>query len=101
MLLKEEKTKDGAISCLYNSSNIVKSMYKDGTLLVFFLRKGRGNIYEFKNITQKDFNEFKNAESQGKFWNTKFKDLKATIKSSLTERDILGIKLEIRKLMKN
>ena len=100
MLLKEETTKDGAISCIFTSSNIAKAMYKDNTLLIFFIRKGRGNIYEFKNINEKTFNLFKDSSSQGKFFNSEFKDLKATVKASLTRQDILRIELEQRKLMK-
>lgn len=71
MILKEETTKyeDGRIGvfeAIYDSSNVLKSTYFVGSNRLF-ISFNRGGVYSYSNIGKDLYDEFKNADSQGKF----------------------------------
>ena len=89
MLLKENNN-EGKSICLYDSTNIKKTIYdfKTKKLMVFFIKSRKkmvhgdekyyfkkdgvflmGSVYIYKNIDNKIFNEFKENESQGSYMN--------------------------------
>jgi hypothetical protein len=57
----------GWIESIYESSNILMTTYfpKTNKLYISF---NRGGVYSYGNINEEMFNEFENAESQGKFF---------------------------------
>lgn len=72
---KETLNEDGSIGyieTIYKSDNILKTTYfpKDLRLYIAF---NRGQTYSYGNITPEFYEEFENAESQGKFF---FKNIK-------------------------
>ena len=72
MIVKEKKFQDengniGYYEGIYNSSNILKTTYfpQENKLYISF---NRGGVYSYTNIPIELYEEFKNAESQGKFF---------------------------------
>jgi len=72
MIVEEKKfqEEDGTIGYyegLYDSSNILGTTYfpQKNTLYISF---NRGGVYSYSNVTEELYEEFKNAESQGKFF---------------------------------
>ncbi len=61
------------IECVYNSSNILKTTYfpKLDKLFIYFKR---GGTYSYLNVSNKLYDEFENAESQGKFLQEKIRN---------------------------
>jgi len=62
--------KEGVELCTYSSNNILKSEYQDENLKIFFLN---GTCYSYEGVSDKEYMEFKLAESQGKELNKKIK----------------------------
>lgn len=72
MLVEEKKyqNEDGSIGyyeSVYDSSNVLQTTYfpENNRLFISF---NRGGVYSYSNISQKLYDEFKEAESQGKFF---------------------------------
>ena len=72
MLVEEKKFKqdDGSIGyyeAIFDSSNILKTTYfpKQNRLYVSF---NRGGVYSYENVDNEKYEEFKDAESQGKYF---------------------------------
>jgi hypothetical protein len=70
---KEFLEKDGSIGyieSIFNSGNILKCIFfpKMEKLYIAF---NRGNTYSYMNISLELYNEFINAESQGKFFHSR------------------------------
>jgi len=65
-ILNEDKS-IGYIECIYESGNILHTIYfpKDARLYIAF---NRGHMYSYANITEDVYNNFENAESQGKYF---------------------------------
>lgn len=62
--------KNGVELCTYSSNNILKSEYYSDNLKIFFIN---GTCYNYENVSNKEYTEFKLAESQGKELNKKIK----------------------------
>lgn len=61
------------IECIYDSSNIGKTIYfVDNEKLYIFFKRGHG--YSFINVDKDLYEEFENAESQGRFFNKNIKN---------------------------
>ncbi len=71
MLLTEENINDNEI-CTYESAQITKSIYNQSlnNLIIYF--KG-GNVFSYTPIDYIMYLEFKEAESQTKFFNSNIK----------------------------
>lgn len=67
-MLIERTEKDGVISCLFKSSNILSSEYNQekGELIITF---NAGRRYTYSNLEYKDYLRFEIAESQGEIFN--------------------------------
>lgn len=72
MIVEEKKFQDengviGYYEGVYDSSNILKTTYfpKQQLLYISF---NRGGVYSYSNVPMELYDEFKNAESQGKFF---------------------------------
>jgi len=55
------------IECIYDSSNILKSVYLP-KLKRLYISFNRGGVYSYNNIDDTLYNEFEVAKSQGKFF---------------------------------
>ena len=64
----ERTEKDGIISCLFKSSNILASEYNQekNELTIIF---NAGRKYTYSGVNHKDYHRFEMAESQGQFFN--------------------------------
>ena len=64
----ERTEKDGIISCLFKSSNILASEYNQekNELTIIF---NEGRKYTYSGVNHKDYHRFEMAESQGQFFN--------------------------------
>ena len=71
MILKRQE-KDNVIKVMYDSSNILASIYNKETsdLTLIF---GKGTQYKYPAVKQTDYNRFELAESQGKVFNSHIK----------------------------
>lgn len=71
MLLKKQE-KDNIIKVMYDSSNILASIYNKETsdLTIIF---NKGTQYKYPKVTKTDYTRFELAESQGKVFNTHIK----------------------------
>lgn len=71
MILKRQE-KDGLIKAMYNSSNIVASIYnsKNNNLEVIFKS---GTKYRYDGVTKSDYMRFEIADSQGKVFESHIK----------------------------
>ena len=63
----EEDGSTGYIECIFDSSNILMSIYfpNDEKLYVSF---NRGGVYYYTNVDQELYDKFENSDSQGKFF---------------------------------
>lgn len=68
-ILNEDKS-IGYIEAIFNSDNVLKTTYfpKAERLYIAF---SRGHTYSYGNIPKELYDEFENAESQGKFFHAK------------------------------
>jgi hypothetical protein len=95
MILKRQE-KDNAIVALYDSSNILGSVYDNTTGDLTLIFKG-GREYKYSNVSKSDYMRFELAESQGDIFNTHikkypFEKLGVTdISSLITEVDELKV----------
>jgi hypothetical protein len=64
--LNEDQT-IGYVEAVYASGNVLKSIYfpKSKRLFISF---SRGHTYSYNNVSEEIYNEFENAESQGKYF---------------------------------
>ena len=71
MILKRQE-KDNVIKAMYNSSNIIASIYNKETsdLILIF---NKGSQYKYPNVKSSDYTRFELAESQGKVFNSHIK----------------------------
>ena len=71
MLLKKQE-KDNVIKAMYDSSNILASIYNKETsdLTLIF---NKGTQYKYPNVKSTDYTRFEIAESQGKVFNSHIK----------------------------
>lgn len=70
MLVRETKIEqhDGTyFEAVYDSSNILQTTYFPHANLLY-ISFNRGGVYSYGNVDQEMYEEFKNAESQGKFF---------------------------------
>lgn len=68
-ILNEDGT-IGYIEAVFNSGNILKTTYFPQRNLLY-IAFSRGHTYSYGNITPELYEEFENAESQGKFFHQK------------------------------
>lgn len=63
----EEDQSEGYIECIYDSSNILMSVYfpKNNLLYISF---NRGGVYSYTNVDRELYDNFENSDSQGKFF---------------------------------
>ena len=71
MLLKRIE-KDGVIKAIYESINIVASVYNTNTNEMNLIFKA-GTKYKYKDVSRADYLRFELADSQGTIFNTQFK----------------------------
>jgi hypothetical protein len=71
MLLKKQEN-DTVIKVMYNSSNVIASIYEKQTqdLTLIF---AAGTQYKYPNVSTSDYTRFELAESQGKVFNSHIK----------------------------
>ena len=71
MILKKQE-KDNVIKAIYDSSNILASIYnKENMDLTLIFKKGAQ--YKYPNVTLTDYTKFEIAESQGIIFNSHLK----------------------------
>jgi hypothetical protein len=78
MLVKREENleKDGSvgfIESVYDSSNLLSSVYFPNTEKLYLIFK-RGGVYSYLNVSSELYESFEKAESQGKFFNQNIKN---------------------------
>jgi hypothetical protein len=71
MILKRQE-KDGIVKAMYDSSNIVASVYNNNTNDLEIIFKA-GTRYKYPNVSKSDYMRFEIAESQGAVFNTHIK----------------------------
>ena len=71
MILKRQE-KDGLVKAMYDSSNIVASVYNNNTNDLEIIFKA-GTRYKYPNVSKSDYMRFEIAESQGSVFNTHIK----------------------------
>jgi hypothetical protein len=71
MILKRQE-KDGIVKAMYDSSNIVASIYNNETSDLEIIFKA-GTKYKYPNVSKSDYMRFEIAESQGAVFNTHIK----------------------------
>lgn len=67
---KEEDDSIGYIESIFNSGNVLKTTYFPKTNLLY-IAFSRGDTYSYGNISQEMYDEFEQAESQGKYFHRK------------------------------
>lgn len=70
---KEVLNEDGSVGyveAVFDSDNILKTTYFPETQRLYIAFR-RGHTYSYGNITPEIYNEFEDAESQGKFFHQK------------------------------
>ena len=60
----------GYIEAVFSSDNVLKTTYFPGTQRLY-IAFSRGHTYSYGNIPKEMYDEFENAESQGKFFHSK------------------------------
>lgn len=55
------------IECIFDSSNILMSIYFPSTE-VLYISFNRGGTYKYTHVSKEKYENFENAESQGKFF---------------------------------
>ena len=65
----------GYVESVFNSDNVLKTTYftQSQRLYIAF---GRGHTYSYENISPEFYQEFENADSQGKFFHSKINNNK-------------------------
>ena len=63
----------GWIQCIFDSSNILTSIYFPKTN-VLYISFNRGGTYKYTHVPEEIYNKFENSESQGKFFVTEIKN---------------------------
>lgn len=71
MILKRQE-KDGIVKSMYDSSNIVASIYNNNTSDLEIIFKA-GTKYKYPKVSKSDYMRFEIAESQGVVFNTHIK----------------------------
>ena len=102
MLLKRQE-KDNIIKAMYDSTNILASIYNRDTndLTLIF---NKGTQYKYPKVSMTDYTRFELAESQGKVFNTHikqyaFEKLEGTIDPALLITEIQSIKVDEAKAL--
>jgi len=75
MILKKQE-KDGLVKALYDSTNIVASIYDQKTSNLDLIFKA-GTKYRYNSVSKSDYMRFEIAESQGTVFNTHIKKYSA------------------------
>lgn len=60
---------------VYNSSQLDSGKYSDVTKKLIIKFKN-GAMYEYDNVTMQEWNDLKNAASQGRYFNERIKNVK-------------------------
>lgn len=90
----ERIEKEGIISCLFKSSNILASDYnQEKKELVLTFNAGRR--YTYKNVDNKDYHRFEMAESQGQFFNKYIKKYETKKNDDINPTELLNRVTEI------
>jgi len=78
MILEKNNVDDNIVECYYDSSNILKSIYfkEKQKLYIYF---ARGILYSYRPIILSLYEEFEQAESQGKKFLEKIKHDKSIL----------------------
>lgn len=89
---------DGAIECLYDSSNVLASKYvvKDNKLAIIF---SSGRQYVYEDVKKEDYVKFESSESQGKTLNTIIKKYKSEMSKDIV--NVTPLKEQINNLKNN
>jgi hypothetical protein len=66
-IFKEEDGTIGYYDSIFDSSNVLQSTYFPNQRRLY-ISFNRGGVYSYGNVDNELFEEFKNAESQGKFF---------------------------------
>ncbi len=71
MVLKRQEI-DNKVKCIYNSSNILASIYDNSTsdLIIIF---AKGRQYKYSGVKKVDYFRFETSDSQGKIFNSNIK----------------------------
>ncbi len=69
----KEANDNSYIECVFESSNILKTIYFPKTERLF-ISFGKGQTYSYSNVDEETYNMFEGAESQGKFFIDKIKN---------------------------
>ena len=93
MILKRQE-KDGIVKAMYDSSNIVASIYNNNNSDLEIIFKA-GTKYRYPSVSKSDYMRFEIAESQGVVFNTHIKKYKA---EKLANVDISQILVETESL---
>ncbi len=115
-MILERQEKDGVIKALYDSSNVIGSIYYSTTNELEIIFKS-GTKYKYDGVSKSDYMRFEIAESQGTVFNTHIKKYpnvnmgKVDVDTLLTETSALkdaeekafieAKRLELVKLLKN
>ena len=73
-ILNEDKSV-GYIESIFNSDNVLKTTYFP-SMQRLYIAFNRGHTYSYGNISNELYDEFENADSQGKFFYKNIKDKK-------------------------
>lgn len=65
--LRDDETKELYVEALYNSSNIMKSIYLPDKQMMFIIFK-KGVVYSYAHIDIETYLGFENADSQGVYF---------------------------------
>lgn len=80
----------------YKSSNILCSTY-DEPNQILYITFASGGIYSYDDLPKNIYEEFRDCESQGKYFLVNIKDKhKATLNKSLLKEQVLAIKTFIK-----
>lgn len=93
----------GYIECIFNSTNILSSIYFPKTK-VLYISFSRGITYKYINVSESIYNDFENADSQGKFFIKNIKNNKDFLYSkefTLYESEIKAAKEKIENWKQN
>lgn len=63
----EEDGSEGYFECIFDSSNILMSVYFPKTNLLY-ISFNRGGVYSYTNVDETLYERFENSDSQGKFF---------------------------------
>ena len=63
----------GYVECVYDSTSLLKSLYFPQTQSLYLSFK-RGGVYSYSNVDNQLYENFENAESQGKFFHKEIRN---------------------------